>query len=154
MNQWRVIRSMRMPNKVHHVGMREFFSSEDKWGGGGGRLRARDRYISSTLIGGKHKLGDHGPSKAHSRWFILFYHVWGGYAWMKIHWDSIWLRAWSHVTSHYTWRFVTTLHDFGGVFKHPLDTSFGLSQFHGHGSWLVCEVALELSILDLGWVSM
>ena len=36
MNQWRVIRSMRMPNKVHHVGMREFFSSEDKWGGGEG----------------------------------------------------------------------------------------------------------------------
>jgi hypothetical protein len=24
--------------------------------------------------------------------------------------------------------------------------SFGLSQFHGHGSWLVCEVALTQSI--------
>ena len=25
--------------------------------------------------------------------------------------------------------------------------SFGLSQFHGHGSWLVCEVALSLRLL-------
>ena len=46
------------------------------------------------------------------------------------------------MTSHYTWRSVTTLHDFGGVLGRPLDTFFGLSQFHGHGSWLVCEVAL------------
>jgi hypothetical protein len=33
---------------------------------------------------------------------------------------------------------VTTLHDFGGVLGWPLDTFFGLSQFHGHGSWVVC----------------
>ena len=26
--------------------------------------------------------------------------------------------------------------------------SFGLSQFHGHGSWLVCEVALSLEVCD------
>ena len=25
----------------------------------------------------------------------------------------------------------------------PLDHSLGLSQFHGHGSWFVCEVALK-----------
>ena len=37
---------------------------------------------------------------------------------------------------------MTTLHDCGGVLGWPLDTFFGLSQFHGHGSWLVCEVAL------------
>ena len=41
------------------------------------------------------------------------------------------------------WALVTTLHDFGGC----LGTAFGhfllgLSQFHGHDSWLVCEVAL------------
>ena len=42
-----------------------------------------------------------------------------------------------------------TLHDFGSVLGHALDTSFGLSQFHGHGSWLVCEVALRAS-LDYG----
>jgi hypothetical protein len=35
---------------------------------------------------------------------------------------------------------VTTLHGFGGVLGWPLDTSFGLSRFHGHNSWLVCEV--------------
>ena len=38
---------------------------------------------------------------------------------------------------------MTTLHDFGGVLGDGLGTlSFGLSQFHGHCSWLVCEVAL------------
>ena len=42
--------------------------------------------------------------------------------WIEIHWNSIWLRAPSHMTSHYTWRFVTTLHDFGGVMRRPLDT--------------------------------
>jgi hypothetical protein len=26
----------------------------------------------------------------------------------------------------------------------PWTLSFGLSQFHGHGSWLVCEVALKV----------
>ena len=36
-----------------------------------------------------------------------------------------------------------TLHDFGGVLGDNLWTlSFGLSQFHGHNSWLMCEVAL------------
>ena len=38
---------------------------------------------------------------------------------------------------------MTTLHDFGGVLEQPLDTSVGLSQFHDHSSWLVCEVALR-----------
>jgi hypothetical protein len=35
---------------------------------------------------------------------------------------------------------VITVHDFEGVLGRPLDTSFELSQFHGHGSWLACEV--------------
>ena len=45
---------------------------------------------------------------------------------------------------HYTQGSVTTLHDFGGVLGCPLDTLFweGLSQFRGHSSWLMCEVAL------------
>ena len=68
-------------------------------------------------------LGDPGTPNAHNRWFILFYHVWGP-AWIKIHWNSIWLRARSHMTSHYTWGSVTTLHDFGGVLGRPLDTFF------------------------------
>jgi hypothetical protein len=119
------------------------------------RLRARDHYTSSTLIGGngaakskftscwtrgttevceckidvkstwiptwyqmdnvswslglfsKPSLGgrpntkpvDHGTLNAHHRWFILFYHGWEP-AWIKTHWNSIWLRARSHMTSH------------------------------------------------------
>ena len=46
------------------------------------------------------------------------------------------------MTSHCTRGPVITLHDFGSVLGWPLNTSFGLSRFHGHGSWLVCEVAL------------
>ena len=45
-------------------------------------------------------------------------------AWIKIHWNSIWLRTWSHMASHYTCGSVTTLHDFGGVLGRPLDTFF------------------------------
>ena len=45
-------------------------------------------------------------------------------AWIKIHWNSIWLRAQSHMTSHYTWGSVTTLHDFGGDLRRPLNTFF------------------------------
>jgi hypothetical protein len=67
------------------------------------------------------KLGDHG--KAHNRWFILFYHAWGP-AWIEIHWSSIWLRARSHMTSHYTWGSVTTIYDFGGALGRLLDTFF------------------------------
>ena len=84
------------------------------------------------------KRGDQGTPNAHNHWFALFYHVWGT-AWLKIHWNSIWLRARSQMTSHYT----------GGPWPHYMilevswDTFFGLSQFHGHGSWLVCEVALS-----------
>ena len=44
--------------------------------------------------------------------------------WRKIHWNSIWLRVQSHTISHYTWEFVTTLHDFGGVLGRPLDTFY------------------------------
>ena len=70
------------------------------------------------------QLGDHVTPNAHSRWFVLFYHVWGP-AWIKIHWNSIWLRVRSHMTSRcYTWGFGTTLHDFGGVFGRPLYTLF------------------------------
>jgi hypothetical protein len=88
--------------------------------------------------------GDHGTLNAHNRWFILFYHVWGP-AWIKIDWNSIWLRVWLHMTSHHTWGSVTTLHDCGGVWDGLLTLSFGLSRFHGHSSWLVCEVTLRLS---------
>ena len=60
---------------------------------------------------------------AHNRWFLLFYHVWEP-AWIEIHGNSIWSRTWSHMTSHYTWGSMTTLHNFGGGLERPLDTFF------------------------------
>ena len=69
------------------------------------------------------KLGDHGTPNAHNCWFILFYRVQEP-SWIEIHWNSIWLRARSHTTSHDTWGSMTTLHDFGGVVWWPLDTFF------------------------------
>jgi hypothetical protein len=47
-------------------------------------------------------------------YLIYFYHVWG-LTWIEIHWSSIWLRVWSHMTSRYTWGSMITLHDVGGV---------------------------------------
>jgi hypothetical protein len=57
---------------------------------------------------------------AHNCWF---YHAWGP-TWIEIHWKSIWLKDRLHMTSQYTWGFVSTLHEFGGVLGRPLDTSF------------------------------
>jgi hypothetical protein len=54
---------------------------------------------------------------------LYFYHVWG-LAWIESHWISNWLSARSHMTSHCTWGFVTTLHDFEGVLRQYLDTFF------------------------------
>jgi hypothetical protein len=73
-----------------------------------------------------------------NHWFILFYHAWGP-TWMKIHWNSVWLRMWSHMSSHHTWGYHT-----GWVWRCDglWTLSFGLSQLHGHGSWFVCKVAL------------
>ena len=34
----------------------------------------------------------HGIPNAHNRCFVLFYHAWGS-TWIKIHWNSIWLRT-------------------------------------------------------------
>ena len=66
---------------------------------------------------------DHSTPDAHNRWYFIFHHAWGP-AWIKIHWNNIWLRARLHMTSHYTWGSVTTLCDFGGVLGRPLDTFF------------------------------
>ena len=102
-------------------------------------------YFKKPPLGGRPntKTGDHGTfSNVHNRWFILIYHVWRP-TWLQKYINNIWLRAWYHMASHYTWGSVITLHDFEGVLGRPLDTFFGLSQFHGHGSWLVCGVALS-----------
>ena len=102
-------------------------------------------YFRKPPLGGRSNtkpVGDHDTSNAHNCWIILFYHVWGP-TWIEIHWHNIWLRIRSHMTSHYTWGSVTTLHDLEVVWDGLGKLCFGLSQFHGHSSWLVCEVALS-----------
>ena len=59
--------------------------------------------------------------------------------WIKIHGNSICLRARDHST--WFWKCL------GTAFGHFL---FGFSQFHGHGSWLVCEAALTASLCVIG----
>ena len=78
-------------------------------------------YFQKPSHGGRPntKLRDHGTLNVHNHCFILFYHVWGP-AWIEIQWNSIWLRDRSHMTSHYTRRPMTTLHDFGDVLGRPL----------------------------------
>ena len=83
-------------------------------------------YFQKPPLGGRPntKLGDDGTPNAHNRWFILFFlSCVRGPTWIKIHWNSIWLRFRSHMASHYTWGFVTTLRDFEGALGRPLDTS-------------------------------
>jgi len=46
--------------------------------------------------------GDHGTPNTSRCWFIPFYHMWRP-MWINTHWNGIWLRARSHMTSHYTW---------------------------------------------------
>jgi hypothetical protein len=84
---------------------------------------------------------DHRTLNAHNRCFILLYHL-RRPTWIQNHWNSIWLRAWSHMTSHYTWGSMTTSMILEVCCNGLWTLSFGLSQFHRHGSWLVCEVAL------------
>ena len=100
--------------------------------------------------------GDHGTPTAYDHWFILFHHVWGP-MWINFHWNSIWLRARSLMTSHYTWGTMTTLHDFEGVLGWPLDTFFWaptmswsrlLARVWSGPSfppWRVAEVAMSLT---------
>jgi hypothetical protein len=82
-------------------------------------------YFQKPPLGGRPntKPGDHGTMNAHNHWFVVFYHVWGP-KWIETHWNSIWLRAPSHMTSHYTWGSVATLRDFGCVLGRPSDTFF------------------------------
>ena len=76
------------------------------------------------------KPGDRGTLNVHNRSFILFYYTWRP-ASIGIHWNSIWLRAQSQMTSHYTWGSMTTLHEFGGVLGGLWTLSFGLSRSLG-----------------------
>ena len=67
------------------------------------------------------RTGDHGTPNTHHCWIILIDRVWGS-TWIEVHWNQIWLRAWSHMTSYYTRGSVTTWYDFGGVLGWPLNT--------------------------------
>ena len=86
-------------------------------------------------------LGDRSTPTVHICWFSLFCEVWGP-AWTKFHWNSIWLRAWSYVTSSYSWNpwphYMVLEVYWDGLWTLSLGSN---SQFHGHNSWLVCEVA-------------
>jgi hypothetical protein len=87
---------------------------------------------------------DHDVPKSHNRWINIIYHVWP--LWIEIHWNSIWLKAryiWLHTTLEGPWPHYMIMEV---SLEGPLHTSFGLSQFHGHGSWLVCEVALRFEL--------
>jgi len=100
-------------------------------------------YFEKSPLGGRSntKSRSHGTPYTHNHWFILFYHAWGS-AWIEIHWNSTWLRAshiWLQTTLEGLWPYYMILE----VYWDGLCTlSFGLSHFHGSGSWLVCVVAL------------
>ena len=106
-------------------------------------------YLQKPPLGGRPNTnpGDHGTPNAHNRWFILFYHAWGP-AWIEILWNNIWLRAWSHMTPHSTWKSVTTPHEVGGV----LEQAFGHFLLGSHNfmvSALGSCVKWPLSYIDL-----
>ena len=104
-------------------------------------------YFPKPPLGGRPntKPVDCGTQNVHNCWFILYYHVWGP-TWIEIHWNSIWLRVWLHMASHYTWGSVTTLHDFGGVLGRPLDTL--LWALTNSWSWLLAH---EVALILLRW---
>ena len=89
-------------------------------------------------------LRDHDTPKTHNRWFIIFYHAWEDpyeqkFIEIAFGWGPG--RIWLHTTLEGPWPHDMILE----VCWDSLWTlSFGLSQFHGHGSWLVCEVARSI----------
>ena len=82
------------------------------------------------------------PDAQQHRWFILLYHVQKP-TWIEIYRNSIWLRAryiWLHTTLEGPWPHCMIWEvGWDGLWT----LSFELPQCLGHGSWLVCEVALR-----------
>ena len=104
-------------------------------------------YFRKLLLGGRPNTnpGDHGTPNAHNCCFIIFYHVWEP-AWIEIAFGWRSGNIWLHTTLEDPWPHYMNLEVcWDGLWT----LSFGLSQFHGHGSWLVCEVALTDSKLCL-----
>ena len=97
-------------------------------------------------VGLTRKPGAHGTPNAHNSWIILFYHVWW-HAWVEfneIAFGEGSNQTWLHTTLEGPWPYYMILEvSWDGLWT----LSFGLSQFHGHGSWLMCEVALNPSFL-------
>ena len=109
-------------------------------------------YSWNPPLGGRPNIKprNHCTPNAHKQWFILFYHVWEtrmnrqslkiAFGWRPGH---IWLHTtlqgpWPHyMILKVCWDSLWTL-------------SCGLSQSRGHGSWLVCEVAVKFTIAQ--WV--
>ena len=101
-------------------------------------------YFQKPPLGSRpnNELGDYGTLNAHNCWFIIFLScvrfvhkqksIEIAFGWGPVTYD---FTLHSRVRNHYMtlevcWDGLWTL-------------SFGLSQLHGHGSWLVCEVALS-----------
>ena len=109
-----------------------------------------DHFQKPSLGGWPHtKSGDHGTPNAHNRWLILFlscvrtYMNRNSLKWHLVEgpvtYDfTLHLRVCDHTT--WFWRCV------GMAFGHFY---FGLSKLNGHGSWLMCEVALTSELLLL-----
>jgi hypothetical protein len=98
-------------------------------------------------------LGDHGTSNAHNRWFILFYHVQGPVKDPHEHtFIVIVFNGWEPITYDFTLLLRVRDHTIWGVLGQPSDTYFWNSEYHGHSSWLVYEVALNLPWQTLGEV--
>ena len=100
-------------------------------------------YFQKSLLGGRLniKLGDQDIPNAHNRWFILLLHVWG-LAWIGIEIAFAWGR--SHIGLHTTLEDLWPHYMLLEVSWHNIwSLSFRLSLFHGHNSWLVCEVVIR-----------
>ena len=78
---------------------------------------------------------------------LLYFIMWKDPTWIETHPNSIgWGpgHIWFHTTLEGMWPHYMILEvSWDGLWT----LSFGLSQVHGHGSWLVCEVAMSLGML-------
>jgi hypothetical protein len=107
-------------------------------------------YFQEPCLGSRPntKPRDHDIPNAHNHWYTLFNQVWGP-TWIELHWNNIQLRApvtydfklhW-RIRDHTTWFWRVCSGGLWALF-------FRLSQSHGPGSWLVCDVAL-ISVLRI-----
>ena len=67
--------------------------------------------------------------------------------WIKIDWNSIWLRAQSHITSHYTWGSVTNKSTLYQVLTYGLARFQHIVTRRGLGWILFCGFSYTLSTL-------